>query len=387
MRGANSKMKKKILFGAGTYGLLGLQEFGKENVAYFVDNNNEKVGKQIDGIRILNIDELIALYDQNMYEIVITVKSGKKIAEQLDEKNINYTFYLETRSVAYPTSDLVVNLYDKPGGFWNNSEDQIKLRIATVNNLVDESYGKEELFNHVEIETINRCNGGCSFCPVSAKNDPRKFTLMTEELFCKIINELAELHYKGEIALFSNNEPFLDERIIKFQKYAREKLPQARFLLFTNGTLLTLDKFIEIIEYLDEIVIDNYNQKLELIPNCKNIVEYCEKQEALKNKVTVVLRKIDEVLSNRGGTAPNSREASYPSAKCILPFRQIIIRPDGKVSLCCSDPLGKNTLGDLTEESILEVWHGSKFREVRKALNLGRGEWEYCKHCDFFSLG
>lgn len=380
-------MKKKILFGAGTYGLLGLQEFGKDDVAYFVDNNIEKVGKQIEGIRILNIDELIALYDQNMYEIVISVKSGRKIAEQLDKKNIKYTFYNANEFALYPTSDLVVNLYDKPGGFWNNSEDQIKLRIDTVNNLVDESYGKEELFNHVEIETINRCNGGCSFCPVNAKNDPRKFTLMTEELFHKIINELAEINYKGRIALFSNNEPFLDERIIEFQKYARMKLPHAHFLLYTNGTLLTMDKFIEIIGYLDEMVVDNYNQNLELIPNCKNIVEYCEKHEALKNKVTVVLRKIDEVLSNRGGTAPNSREVSYPGAKCILPFRQIIIRPDGKVSLCCSDPLGKNTLGDLTKESILEVWQGSKFREVRKALNLGRGEWKYCEHCDFFSLG
>lgn len=380
-------MMKKILFGAGKYGILGLMEFGKENVAYFVDNNNEKIGKQIDDIRILNIDELISLYDENIYEVVITVKSGKRIAEQLDKIGIKYTFYSVSEYAYYPTSSSVINLYDKQDSFWNNSEDNIRLQIEAVNKLVDENASKENLFNHIEIETINRCNGGCVFCPVNAKNDPRKFASMREELFHKIITELAQMNYDGKIALFSNNEPFLDERIIEFHKYAREKLPQARFVLFTNGTLLTLDKFIEIIDYLDELVIDNYNQDLELIPNSKKIVQYCEEHDALKNKVTVVIRKINEVLSTRGGTAPNAREVAYPNAKCILPFKQIVIRPDGKVSLCCNDPLGKSTLGDLTKESILEVWMGEKFKEVRRALNIGRGELKHCEHCDVFSVG
>ena len=380
-------MRKKILYGAGKYGILALKEFGKENVAYFVDSNYEKIGKQIDGIRILNIDELNGLYDENLHEVVITIKNGEKIAEQLDEINIKYTYYSANEYVYYPTNDLVVNLYDKQDGFWNNSEDNIKLQIEAVNKLVEEYSNKENLFNHVEIETINRCNGGCSFCPVSAKKDPRKFVYMEEELFRKIITELGELNYDGIIALFSNNEPFLDDRIIEFHKYAREKLPQAHFVLFTNGTLLTLDKFIEIIDYLDELVIDNYNQNLELIQNNKKIVQYCEEHGALRNKVTVVIRKVDEVLSTRGGAAPNARKVTYPNAKCILPFKQLIIRPDGKVSLCCNDPLGKCTLGDLTKESILEVWMGRKFKEVRKTLSIGRGEWKHCEHCDVFSTG
>jgi hypothetical protein len=211
---------------------------------------------------------------------------------------------------------------------------------------------------------------------------------MTEELFYKIIGELEDMDYRGKIALFSNNEPFLDERIIDFQKYARAHLPRARFHLFTNGTLLTLDKFVEIIPHLDRLIIDNYNQNLELIPNSKKIVDYCEGHEELKNKVTVVLRKIDEVLNTRGGDAPNARKVSYPDAKCVLPFQQMIVRPDGKVSLCCNDPLGRNTLADLNEETLLEAWNNPRFRMVRKCLDEGgRKNWKHCEFCDTFNLG
>lgn len=50
---------------------------------------------------------------------------------------------------------------------------------------------------------------------------------MSENLFKKIIDELHELNYSKSLALFDNNEPFLDERIVEFQKYVRKSLPDA----------------------------------------------------------------------------------------------------------------------------------------------------------------
>ena len=43
----------------------------------------------------------------------------------------------------------------------------------------------------------------------------------------------------------------------------------------------------------------------------------------------------------------------HDDATCVLPFKQMIIKPDGKVSLCYSDSLGKNILGDLTKNSVV----------------------------------
>lgn len=77
---------------------------------------------------------------------------------------------------------------------------------------------------------------------------------------------------------------------------------------------------------------------------------------------------------------------SYGKERCALPFKQLIIRPDGKVSLCCNDPLGKNTLGDLTKESVLDVWNNDKFKTVRKCLYEGRANWKHCEYCDAFYI-
>ncbi|MDR1701496.1 MAG: SPASM domain-containing protein, partial [Sporomusaceae bacterium] len=67
---------------------------------------------------------------------------------------------------------------------------------------------------------------------------------------------------------------------------------------------------------------------------------------------------------------------------CLLPFHQMVIRPDGKVSLCCNDALGKMTLGDLTQESIENIWHSQEYVTVRAKLTQGRQHLELCKHCD-----
>lgn len=291
----------------------------------------------------------------------------------------------------YDTNDIVINPYE------NKTEDVsegewIKATNGSLNKTEIWEYVKTvkdhvPLFEYVEIETINRCNGSCSFCPVNRKLDPRIETRMERELFNKIINELSALNYSGELSLFSNNEPLLDERIVELHKYAREKLPHTRIHMFTNGTLFTMELFVKLIPYLDELIIDNYQQNLQLIKPVKEIKDYVETHDELRKKVTIVLRKPNEILTSRGGDAPNREEmVSYKEESCALPFEQLIIRPDGKVSLCCNDPLGKNTLGDVAENTLEEVWYNPKFAMVRKCLAEGRGNWKHCEYCDTFYL-
>jgi radical SAM protein with 4Fe4S-binding SPASM domain len=225
---------------------------------------------------------------------------------------------------------------------------------------------------------------------VNRNADPRKKAVMTEELFKDIVRQLEELQYSGRFTTFSNNEPLLDDRIVEFNRYAREHLPKARIHLYTNGTLFNLDLFKELIKYLDELIIDNYNQELNLIGPVREIVDYCEANPELElnKKVTVLLRKPMEILTSRGGNAPNRKElVDYSADRCVLPFKQMIVRPTGQVSLCCNDALGKWTLGDLTKESITEVWYGTKFTKVREALYKGRGYCGDCRYCDTFNMG
>ena len=210
---------------------------------------------------------------------------------------------------------------------------------------------------------------------------------MSEELFKKIINQFSAMNYSGCLSLFSNNEPFLDERIIDFCKYASDKLPDAMINLFTNGLLLTFDKFIAILPYLDNFVIDNYNDKKELnSPELKKIYDYVNEHPELKARVKIEFRMLNEVLSSRGGQAPNKINAFNKRAMgvlCLQPFRQMVIRPTGEVSLCCNDALGKYTLGNLNTQTISEVWNSEKYKAIREEmLKNGRSNLSLCSECD-----
>lgn len=382
--------KSIVIFGAGNVGRMVLKN-NRNRVAYFIDNNEQLHGNNIDGIIIKSVDEFIE--DKDKYELIIASYSQEVMEQQIVGMGVkNYRLFLNDIHAYYLTDELIFNPYEdntmrdlQEDEYNKNTENS--LLIETINRKVEKLHNEHVMFRHVEIETINRCNGKCSFCPVSIGNDNRKYEYMSDKLFESIVNQLSELNYSGKLALFSNNEPFLDKNIISRHKYARMKLPDARIHLFTNGTLLTVERFKEIIQYLDELVIDNYDCDLKLIEPCIDIAAYCDKHPELKKKVTIVLRKPDEVLSNRGGDAPNRKDIpELGNVRCALPYQQIIIRPDGKISLCCCDPLGKNTLGDLNKETLIEIWNGEKYRKVREALYIGRKQWAHCAKCDYLGL-
>jgi len=214
----------------------------------------------------------------------------------------------------------------------------------------------------------------------------RPYALMEEGLFEHIVVQLGEIGYAGSLGLSSNNEPFLDKRIISFAKLARERCPEAFLHLYTNGTLLTREKVLEIMQYLDRMVIDNYDDELKLNAQSRMVNEICKNDAELDRKIEIHLRKQNEILYTRGGQAPNNQKKETFHMPCLLPFEQLIIRPDGKVSLCCSDALGKWTMGDCREQGLMEIWNSDAFRKVRGKLAKSREGIDICRYCDTFSL-
>lgn len=66
----------------------------------------------------------------------------------------------------------------------------------------------------------------------------------------------------------------------------------------------------------------------------------------------------------------------------MYPFEQVVIRPDGKISLCCNDATGKVTMGDLTKDTLLTIWRGEKYQSIRKTMLQNRSLNPLCKDCD-----
>jgi radical SAM protein with 4Fe4S-binding SPASM domain len=242
------------------------------------------------------------------------------------------------------------------------------------------------LFETIEIETVNRCNGECAFCPVNRHEDTRKYAKMDENVFENIIQQLKDLNYDGRLQIFSNNEPLMDKRICDLVKYAKNELPNSHMSFFTNGTLLDEEKFHLLIPYCDTFCIDIYHNGDNIIPdNIKQIIEICNQNTELKNKVIISMINKKAIRNNRGGQSKNRMFTYKLKSSCSLPFKQLIVRPDGKISLCCNDPLGKCTLGDVTKQPLVEIWNSKEYQKVRENLyKKGRSSISLCEFCDNF---
>ncbi len=273
--------------------------------------------------------------------------------------------------------------------FWLRRRNSIKY----INWFMNQKHIPKPLF--ISIETINRCNSDCSFCPANRNNDKRPFAQMSDEMFYKIIEDLKIWGYKGIISLYVNNEPFLDKRIIHFHQYVKSQLPDCRIKLFTNGVLLSREKFLEIIPYVDYVVINNYSDSMAMHENIREIYNYVKRNPSqFQHKdIKINIRYIRDVLTNRAGEAPNKKATmKIINEPCLFPYTDMTIFSNGNVGICCNDATEKTCLGNVMKSSLKSIWedfNGNEpsYRLIRKLISNGRAGYNFCKHCDTLDTG
>lgn len=240
----------------------------------------------------------------------------------------------------------------------------------------------------IHVETINYCNGTCRFCPNNRMDDKRERRKMEWQIFCKLIDELVEIKYRGILILNGNNEPFLDDRITEFVDYAAQKLPDAQRILHTNGTLLTEEKLACIAGKLNQLYINNYHTGYKLLPHNDRTLRYIKKHAQDFDGMNIIMeyRYCGEILTNRAGEAPNKRgrKKEYRN-RCPIPYMECSIYPDGSVGFCSNDCYEVNRFGNLNEEKLMQIYNGPKLGEVRRAMQNGRNGFPFCRYCDFVS--
>jgi MoaA/NifB/PqqE/SkfB family radical SAM enzyme len=357
--------KKLVVWGAGNNG----QSFAKASIKlgipieYFVDSNSMSDRLSL-GNSTFSIYKPERLYEEvkGTVHILISVFKNEQIVEQLTDRGYKEDIHFKSLS-----GNLSLIVYEE------------LQRLTYPHDFVE----KPELFKQVEIETVNRCNNACTFCPGNKYKDTRKLELMNDTLFNSIIENLHDIGYDGSIALFGTGEPLMDPDIIKRVKLVKRMLPNCFHYFLTNGILLTHDIYNEITPYLDSIEINNYSENLELLENLREISDYIELNPELKNKTKINNRLSNEILSTRGGYAGNKEIFSVPKVICSMPFQQLTIRSTGIVSMCCSDYLPIYDIGDLNKQTVSEIWNNKQFVRIRRALlDNGRPGLALCNKCD-----
>lgn len=228
-------------------------------------------------------------------------------------------------------------------------------------------------FKAIEIETNPICNRRCSFCPITNDQSPLT-TMMSEELFNKIVSELKALHFKGEVCLSSYGEPLLDKRLAELARIIKVELKPKLLYLFSNGDFLTPAKFRELLSAgVDRILLSQHDEEQpEAINSLLADLSPFERQHLVFEVI-----KEDSLLVNRCGTV----EVKNLNNRFHCHLRKIYIRADGELRLCCDDYFREVKLGNVKEVKLIDIWNSPFYQKIRQELARGVFSQLVCRKC------
>jgi radical SAM protein with 4Fe4S-binding SPASM domain len=258
----------------------------------------------------------------------------------------------------------------------------------------------ENLFNfvdiyrtlkYIEVETCSACTRKCKWCLHGNKNLIRKNQniYLETEYIKKVYNELHSMGFNGTIALYSINEPLMDERIrngelIKMCKTVFEK--KINVVIITNADLLDYSVIEKMFQAgLDKLSIScysnsDYEKALNFKINGYNI-EILDQRRFLTGKWE----------SNRAGAIEDSKLQNNSSC-CYAPFFRTVIGWDGGIRICPHEMLGVNKIGNIKEEKLSDILIKEEYIQFRRKLLVNRNDVNPCSKCNLeggleYSLG
>ncbi|MFA6118719.1 MAG: radical SAM/SPASM domain-containing protein [Parachlamydiales bacterium] len=220
-------------------------------------------------------------------------------------------------------------------------------------------------FKMVEIEINSHCNRQCPYCPQGIPEYRKPPVFMNVENFQHIMNSLKKAEFSGRLSFHFFNEPLLHPNLDEMIICAKEILPNAHQVIFTNGDLLTDETFNKLIALgVSKIVITSHSGKI-----------YPQREGQ------IVLKPIDLNLTNRGGKV--LKKTSTLSIPCFAPSTMLIIGVNGDIILCYEDADKTLILGNIFNNSVEEIWNSPLAVNVRNELEKGnRNNQQVCCKCD-----
>jgi radical SAM protein with 4Fe4S-binding SPASM domain len=235
-------------------------------------------------------------------------------------------------------------------------------------------------FKAIEFEINHDCNRACAYCPNSIAERKSKGR-MPEGLFVKVLSELKELSYQGRVSFHFYNEPLLSPDLDHFTTLTKSYLPRSRIEIFTNGTLLTEERFRTLVDLgVDKFTVTKHHGEAELPLDSF----YENLSEALKAHVKRQTFK-ELVYTSRGGLMKVGYTKKIPplDLPCFIPSSVLVVTKDGNILPCFEDYFEKNRMGNVTENSLVEIWNSEPYRDFRERLKKRkRQEFPVCDKCN-----
>ena len=252
--------------------------------------------------------------------------------------------------------------------------------------------GGEPIFSHIEFSICDLCNRTCEFCP---RSDPSKFPNKKEylplELYEKILRDLSVVHYSGRLSYSGFSEPFYHKKISEMISLTKEILPESTLEIVTNGDMLTKSKLQKVFDAgLDRLLVSMYDgaHQIEHFQDLVASAGVDSNLVLLRPRYLAATESFGINLSNRAGTVVNLTGIGVTSLnqpllqKCFYTHYRMMVDHDGSVLLCPHDWTKKIRVGDLSRESIVDVWTGEALSRIRSRLGKGDRNFSPCNVCD-----
>jgi hypothetical protein len=222
----------------------------------------------------------------------------------------------------------------------------------------------------LSIELGTECNLGHVHAACPNRNHERYEHLDTtrtlnDGMIVRLAARLYAMGFGGMVAWHYYNEPLTQaDRMFRLMAYIKEQSPQARFLLWTNGTLVPPD--CSQFAAFDQIHVTDYRQ-------FGHAPKFVERLSRVCGAVHVHPGRLDQRLAGLGP------EDSRP---CVRPFTEFVVDYYGNVHLCCYDWRGLASPGNVFTtplDKIFQRW--AKIREAVSRNAMLPIAPEACRRC------
>lgn len=271
-------------------------------------------------------------------------------------------------------------------------------RSYTINSPLSPKY--------VQIELNNSCNANCKMCNIP--NMTRRKGKMSDELFLKILQEAKENKVEY-ITPFLHGEPFLRDDFIDKLQMINDYVPEAKITIFTNASMLNEEKLHRLseIKNIEQLVFSfpggtkevyekvtelNFENSVKNIKNAFSILKNTPMRISMPKYKDNESTEEDFYLLWKGYPCSTYDTYNYLGnvdgtlsdicyEHCDRAFRSMTILYDGRVCLCCMDSDGDYIMGDISWDSMVEIWNNENYSELRRLHGICRNAYKPCNMC------
>lgn len=271
----------------------------------------------------------------------------------------------------------------------------------------------------VKIELTEGCNRRCVWCGATSfkKGEYKYMSIKSAKIISKDLSTWLD---KFRIEFTLMGEPTLNKNAAKIISIFRKYNSNTHIMLTTNGSIISkgnikanINKLFD--SGLNVLIIDTYMPERDhlraLISKAKveNVSEFGDgtdhpwqrgkidrRDVVLMDDIRLLIARKDrhkkflnhcgmvdiDACRQKGIIIENS---IIPLAKkCVNPFRELCIKNDGDVILCCNDYSKSIIFGNVLNDGSKKIWESTKFNLVRSLLYRRQRVFLPCSRCNFF---